>query len=82
MALDPVFVESPIPDIEIPAFKRFHSIETPMLRDRFALAAMQASLTRRVHGAYNSEVIAHNAYRMADAMLAARGDEPQKGERL
>jgi len=43
------------------------------LRDYFAAKAMQAIVTRGVVGSAPIETYTNNAYKMADAMMKARG---------
>lgn len=50
--------------------QRLGSLQGMSLRDYFAAAAMQGLVVRI--GKHDTDLIAHDAYVMADAMLAAR----------
>ena len=64
------------PAFPVPNDANVNEQEGMTLRDYFAAKAMQALLTGS-HGGYEWDGAAEDAYKMADAMLAAR-EQPQQ----
>lgn len=48
------------------------SVNTPTLRDQFAMSALQGLLVNNWRSEMSDELFAQHAYRLADAMLEAR----------